>query len=104
MTHLKLKKHLVLTYKSFAIIIFSGTISTMPLEKNKLEAMIREAFPDATIILEDTAGDNNHYSARICSKVFNDKTRIEQHKMVYRALKGKLGNELHALALETTGK
>jgi stress-induced morphogen len=76
----------------------------MPLEKNKLETMIREAFPDATIILEDTAGDNNHYSARICSKVFNGKTRIEQHKMVYRALKGKLGNELHALALETMGR
>ena len=76
----------------------------MPLEKNKLEAMIREAFPDATIVLEDTAGDNNHYSARICSKVFSGKTRIEQHKMVHRALKGKLGNELHALALETTGK
>jgi len=104
MIHLKLKKHLVLTYKSFVIIIISGTISTMPLEKNKLESMIREAFPDATIILEDTAGDNNHYSARICSKVFNGKTRIEQHKMVYKALKGKLGNELHALALETMGK
>ena len=76
----------------------------MPLEKNKLEAMIKESFPDATIILEDTAGDNNHYSAKICSKFFNGKTRIEQHKMVYRALKGKLGNELHALALETMGR
>jgi len=76
----------------------------MPLEKNKLEAMRREAFPDATIILEDTAGDNNHYSAKICSKIFDGKTRIEQHKMVYKALKGKLGNELHALALETASK
>jgi len=104
MTHLKLKKHLVLTYKTFVIIIISGIINIMPLKKNKLEAMIREAFPDATIILEDTAGDNNHYSAKICSKIFNGKTRIEQHKMVYRALKGKLGNELHALALETTDK
>ncbi len=76
----------------------------MPLEKNKLESMIREAFPDATIILEDTAGDNNHYSAKIISKTFNGKSKVEQHKMVYKALKGKMGNELHAFALTTEEK
>ena len=76
----------------------------MPLIKNELEEMIKEAFPDAIIVLEDSQGDNNHYSARICSKAFNGKTKIEQHKMVYKALKGKMGNELHALQLETMEK
>ena len=76
----------------------------LQMEKNKLEAMIKEAFPDATIILEDTAGDNNHYSAKIISKTFNGKSKVEQHKMVYKALKGKMGNELHALALTTEEK
>ncbi len=76
----------------------------MPLEKNKLETMIREAFPDATIILEDTAGDNNHYSARICSKVFNGKTRIEQHKMIYNSLSEELKEDLHALSIKTIEK
>ncbi len=76
----------------------------MPLTKNELEEMIKEAFPDAIIVLEDSQGDNNHYSARICTEAFNGKTKIEQHKMVYKALKGKMGNELHALQLETMGK
>ena len=66
--------------------------------------MIMSAFPDAKIDLEDTAGDNNHYSAKIISKTFNGKSKIEQHKMVYKALKGKMGNDLHALALTTEGQ
>ena len=66
--------------------------------------MIMNAFPDATIELNDIAGDSNHYSARIISKNFNGKSKIEQHKMVYKALKGKMGNELHALALTTEEK
>ena len=73
----------------------------MPLTKNEISTMIMTAFPDAALELKDIAGDNNHYSAKITSKTFNGKSRVEQHKMVYKALKGKMGNELHALALNT---
>ena len=76
----------------------------MPLTKSEISTMIMSAFPDATLELKDIAGDSNHYSAKIISKIFNGKSKVEQHKMVHKALKGKLGNELHALALETTGK
>ena len=76
----------------------------MPLTKNEIETMIMNAFPDATLELKDMAGDNNHYSAKIISKTFNGKSKIKQHKMVYEALKGKMGNELHALALTTEEK
>ena len=76
----------------------------MPLTKSDISTMIMSAFPDAKIELKDTAGDNNHYSAKITSKNFNGKSKIEQHKMVYKALKGKMGNELHALALTTEEK
>ena len=73
----------------------------MSLKKEEIEKMIKESIPDAEIIIEDLAGDENHYSATIKSKNFNGKSKIEQHKMVYKALKGKMGNELHALALNT---
>ena len=73
----------------------------MPLTKDEISKMIMSAFPDASLELKDTMGDNNHYSAKIISKNFNGKSRVEQHKMVYKALKGKMGNELHALALTT---
>ena len=73
----------------------------MPLTKNEISNMIMSAFPDATLELKDIAGDNNHYSAKIISKIFNGKSRVEQHKMVYKALRDKMGNELHALALTT---
>ena len=76
----------------------------MPISKNEISSMIMSAFPDATVELQDTAGDNNHYTAKIVSKIFNGKSKIEQHKLVYKALKGKMGNELHALALTTEGK
>ena len=82
----------------------NGIINLMPLTKNELTKMIMSAFPDATLELNDTAGDNNHYSAKISSKIFNGKTKIEQHKLVYKALKGKMGGELHALALVTEEK
>ena len=77
---------------------------TMPLTKNEISKMILNAFPDATLEIKDLAGDNNHYSAKIISKTFNGKSKIEQHKMVYKALKGKMGNQLHALALNTEEK
>ena len=73
----------------------------MSLKLEEIKSLIKEAFPDAEINIQDLAGDENHYSATIKSKIFSGKTRIEQHKMVYKALKGKMGNELHALALNT---
>mgnify|MGYP002011613389 CR=1 FL=1 len=76
----------------------------MPLTKSEISAMIMSAFPDAALELKDIAGDNNHYSAKIISKIFNGKSKVEQHKMVYKALQGKMGNELHALALTTEEK
>ena len=76
----------------------------MGLKKEEIENLIKESMPDADINIVDLAGDNNHYSATIKSKVFSGKSRIEQHKIVYKALKGKMGNELHALALTTEEK
>ena len=67
----------------------------------EIKKMIKESIPDAEIIIEDLAGDENHYSATIKSKIFNGKSKIEQHKMVYKSLKGKMGNELHALSINT---
>ena len=73
----------------------------MTLKLDEVEKMIKESIPDAEITIKDLVGDENHYSATIKSKVFAGKSKIEQHKMVYKALKGKMGNELHALALTT---
>jgi stress-induced morphogen len=69
-----------------------------------LEAQLRQAFPDAEIVVEDLAGDGDHYRARIASAAFAGMPRVRQHQLVYAALKGKVGGELHALALETTAK
>jgi stress-induced morphogen len=66
-----------------------------------LEAELRAAFPDAQIVIDDLAGDGDHYRARIVSTAFAGLTRVRQHQLVYAALKGKVGGELHALALET---
>ena len=74
----------------------------MTLKLDEVEKMIKESIPDAEITIKDLVGDENHYSATIKSKVFAGKSKIEQHKMVYKALKGKMGNELHALALNTS--
>ena len=73
----------------------------MGLKSKEIENLIKESIPDAEILIQDLAGDENHYSATIKSKIFNGKSKIEQHKLVYKALKGKMGNELHALALNT---
>ena len=73
----------------------------MALKIEEIKSLIKESIPDAEILIEDLAGDDNHYSATIKSKTFSGKSKIEQHKMVYKALKGKMGNELHALALNT---
>ena len=73
----------------------------MSLKIEEIRSLLKKAMPDAEIIIKDLAGDNNHYSATIKSKLFSGKTKIEQHKLVYKALGGKMGNELHALAINT---
>ena len=73
----------------------------MSLKLEEIKSLIRKSIPDAEITIQDLAGDENHYSATIKSKIFVGKSRIEQHKLVYKALNGKMGNELHALALNT---
>ena len=73
----------------------------MSIKLEEIRNLIKEAVPDAEITIHDLAGDNNHYSATIKSKVFSGKSKIAQHQLVYKALKGKMGNELHALALKT---
>jgi stress-induced morphogen len=74
----------------------------MPIAQTQLEAILREGFPDAEIVIEDLAGDGDHYKARIVSTAFAGLPRVRQHQLVYAALKGKMGGELHALALETS--
>lgn len=66
-----------------------------------IEHLIKQAFPDAEVIVTDLAGDGDHYGACVVSSAFVGRSRIQQHQMVYAALKGKMGGELHALALET---
>lgn len=73
----------------------------MPMAQKDLEACLREAFPDAEIRVDDLAGDGDHYRARIVSEAFRGLPRVKQHQLVYNALKGRVGGELHALALET---
>ena len=73
----------------------------MPMPITDLEAELKAAFPDADIRIDDLAGDGDHYRARIVSSAFKGLTRVKQHQLVYAALKGKVGGELHALALET---
>jgi len=74
----------------------------MPLPAQELETLLRDAFPDAEIEITDLAVDNDHYKARIVSQAFTGMPRVRQHQAVYAALKGKMGGELHALALETS--
>ena len=75
----------------------------MALPINEIKELIKASIPDAQIEIKDLMGDNNHYSATIKSKLFNNLNKIEQHKLVYKSLKGKMGNELHALSLTTEG-
>jgi len=74
----------------------------MPMPAAALEADLRNAFPGADIVIEDLAGDGDHYRAKIVSSAFAGLTRVRQHQLVYAALGGKMGGELHALALETS--
>ena len=73
----------------------------MPLPLKEIEKLIKDEIPDAKVEIKDLMGDNNHYSAVIISKLFKNLNKIEQHKLVYKSLKGKMGNELHALSIIT---
>ncbi len=73
----------------------------MPMDATEIERMIRAHIPDAQVTIRDLAGDGDHYSATVVSAAFRGKTRVQQHKMVYDALKGNMGGTLHALALQT---
>lgn len=73
----------------------------MPMQAHEIETLIKAAFPDAQITIEDLRGDGDHYSCLVVSSEFSGKTRVQQHQMVYKALGGRMGGELHALALQT---
>jgi stress-induced morphogen len=76
----------------------------MPLPKIEIEKLITSSIPDALVEIKDLMGDNNHYEATITSKMFIGLSKIDQHKLVYKSLKGKMGNELHALSITTKEK
>jgi stress-induced morphogen len=75
----------------------------MPIEQNRLENLLKEKFPNSKIIIEDLAGDNDHYSVFIESSLFNDLSKIKQHQLVYKSLDGLMDSELHAMQLKTKG-
>jgi stress-induced morphogen len=74
----------------------------MPMSASDIEKMIKTAMPDAVVDIRDLAGDGDHYSANVVSEAFRGKNRVQQHQMVYEALKGNMGGVLHALALQTS--
>ena len=73
----------------------------MPMSAGEIEEMIRSALPDADVRIEDLRGDGDHYAAHIVSEAFRGKSRVAQHQLVYAALQGRMGTELHALSLQT---
>jgi stress-induced morphogen len=74
----------------------------MAMPANEIEALIKAAIPDARVSIEDLAGDGDHYAATIVSESFRGKSRVQQHQLVYASLRGRMGGELHALALQTS--
>jgi stress-induced morphogen len=74
----------------------------MAMDAKSIEALIRQALPDAQVEIRDLAGDGDHYAASVVSAAFKGKSRVQQHQMVYQALQGRMGGELHALALTTS--
>ena len=74
----------------------------MAMAASEIEALIRAALPDATVAVEDLAGDGDHYAATVTSEAFRGLSRVKQHQLVYAALRGRMGAELHALALQTS--
>jgi stress-induced morphogen len=73
----------------------------MPMDANEIERLIREAIPDAQVTIHDLAGDGDHYAATVIAESFRGKSRVQQHQIVYQALRGQMGGVLHALALQT---
>jgi stress-induced morphogen len=71
------------------------------MDANEIETLIKQGIPDAVVEIRDLRGDGDHYAAHIISAAFEGKTRVQQHQMVYQALQGKMGDELHALAIQT---
>ena len=74
----------------------------MAMQPVEIEALIKAAIPDAQVTIEDLAGDGDHYAATVVSEAFRGKSRVQQHQLVYAALRGRMGGELHALALQTS--
>jgi stress-induced morphogen len=74
----------------------------MAMEASEIQRLIKAAFPDAEIVIEDLRGDGDHYAAQVTSSAFAGKSRVQQHQMVYQALQGRMGDALHALALQTS--
>jgi stress-induced morphogen len=74
----------------------------MAMDAREIERLIKDAMPDATVEIRDLAGDGDHYAATVVSSAFRGKTRVQQHQLVYAALKGNMGGVLHALALSTS--
>ena len=74
----------------------------MPMNPGEIEDMIKEGIPGAKVVIRDLAGDGDHYAAEVVAEAFRGKSRVQQHKMVYDALQGKMGGVLHALALQTS--
>jgi stress-induced morphogen len=73
----------------------------MPMDPGEIERLIKDSMPDAVVSIQDLAGDGDHYAAHVVSSSFEGKSRVQQHQMVYQALQGRMGGELHALALQT---
>ncbi len=74
----------------------------MAMQPADIEALIKEAMPDAQVTIQDLAGDGDHYAATVVSEAFRGKSRVQQHQLVYASLRGRMGGELHALALQTS--
>ena len=74
----------------------------MAMDAAEIERLIKQDFPDANVTIEDLRGDGDHYAARVVSTAFRGKSRVQQHQMVYKALKDRMGDALHALALQTS--
>ena len=74
----------------------------MAMEASEIQRLIKEALPDAEVTIEDLRGDGDHYAAQVVSAAFSGKSRVQQHQMIYEALRGRMGDQLHALALQTS--
>jgi stress-induced morphogen len=77
-------------------------VIAMAMEASEIARLIKESIPDAEVVIEDLRGDGDHYAAQVTSKSFIGKSRVQQHQLVYQALKGRMGDQLHALALQTS--